>query len=231
MIDKPLELTPGIGARDGAVASAYAIPDDQDPDKIIRVSITEYLIPSEIAMPFKPWFHFWNAWFPPNAKRSSELFTMGYRSARQKHELFLEKGFTPLDKPEQNGLSKHRKQFELIASTATNFRSLQRAPHNSEPQLLDEHDYDRVERKKSTVIKGDALRPSRSVVSMWMNPIASQSSLQTSSQGSGNDLAETPVTQRQRRKSKEIEDFTERQGTDIGRFCKNVDERDNIDRG
>ena len=142
LLGTPLCLRPGKWAIDGALSSAYAIPDDQDLSKVVR--ITPFTaIPYDITMPFMPWFHCWNMLFPPDAKRASELFETGYRVARSHHEMFLEKGFTPLDRPERRGLSKYKKQFEQMAVLATKTKSLTRKP-SSTPHLPEQKQFTRV---------------------------------------------------------------------------------------
>ena len=153
---------------DGALSAAYAIPEDQDPEKIVRISPFPF-VPVDIRMPFLPWFHCWNAFFPVDAKRSAELFAHGYKTARAHHELFLEKGFTLRERPDRRGLSKHKKQFEHVAALATKKQSLLRNP-NSNPVLTDSQLFERLRSPGSQFTKSGSrerlTRNSRSFVGL-----------------------------------------------------------------
>ena len=84
-----------------------------------------------------------NAFFPTDAKRAAELFAHGYKTARSHHELFLEKGFEPLERPDRRGLTKHKQQFEQLAVLVTKRSSLLRNS-NSNPALSDANSFKRI---------------------------------------------------------------------------------------
>jgi len=136
LIGTPLALEGRNGkwALDGALSAGYAIPDDQDLSRVVRVTPWP-VMPSDICMPFMPWFHLWNCVFPPDAKRHLELFQVGYKCAMEKHDMFIAKGLKPL-KPSTtngsassriNGLAKYKREFERSAALATKEKSFSRA--------------------------------------------------------------------------------------------------------
>lgn len=47
---------------DGALSASYAIPDDQDPERVVRISPFPF-VPVDVRMPFLPWFHCWYIFF------------------------------------------------------------------------------------------------------------------------------------------------------------------------
>jgi len=103
----------------------YAIPEDTDPDKVIRITIVPGgLLPCDICMDFNPWYHFWNVCnfnFDSDQESHEELFRLGYEDAKKNRQIFVNKGLKPLQQP-QGSLRKHLKtirNFSILSPDKT----------------------------------------------------------------------------------------------------------------
>lgn len=111
-------------AMDGALSSMYSVPDDANLNNVVRITPWSWCH-HDIAMPFQPWFHIWNSFFPPDAVRHGQLFCEGYTCAKEHSHIFNAAGFvdkqaTPKSSRKQAfGLSRYTRAFENVAALAT----------------------------------------------------------------------------------------------------------------
>jgi len=90
----PGKLEDGKYAIDGVFSMTYAIPDDADEEKIIRISPWTFY-PADVKPSRLRRMHLVDFFLPLGIKHQTKQFCVGYKTAWENHQVFVKKGLKP----------------------------------------------------------------------------------------------------------------------------------------
>lgn len=114
---RPGVLPDGKWALDGGFSTVYAIPEDADPSKTIRVTPWPFL-PGDIKLHSLSLIECVAALYPLSMKQQLKLFARGYEMGQNGFEVLARKGLVPLQVP-RGTLESHLRSFEEVAILRT----------------------------------------------------------------------------------------------------------------
>jgi len=87
------QLPDGTYVWDGFFTMYYAIPEDEDPENIIRVTPWTF-IPADVKPAKLSWMHL-QCFYPVGSKAQIKQWRVGYQTAMDHHRVFVKKGLKP----------------------------------------------------------------------------------------------------------------------------------------